>query len=65
MIVTKYALEIVVDDEVWQSNYGVNDSVLAVAEDIKRSMASIVSELVSEWLEKSGNSGAVRKIVSK
>lgn len=65
MIVTKYMVEIVVDPDVWQSNYGVNDSLLAVAEDIKGSMANIVAELVSDWLEKSGNSGAVRKIVTK
>jgi len=65
VIVTKYALEIVIDDEAWQSNYGENDSLLAVAEDVRKSMASIVTELVNDWIDKSGNGGAVRKIVSK
>lgn len=65
MIVAKYALEIVMDDGAWQRNYGDFDSTFAVAEDIRDSMASIVAELVDEWIEKTGNEGAVRKIVIK
>ena len=65
MIVTKYAVEIVIDDEAWQANYGENDSLFAVAEDIRKSMASVVAELVDEWIKNSGNVGAVRKIMSK
>lgn len=65
MIVAKYALEIVIDDGAWQRNYGDFDSMFAVAEDIRDSMASVVAELVDEWIEKTGNEGAVRKIVAK
>lgn len=65
MIVAKYALEIVMDDGAWQQNYGDFDSVSAVAEDIRDSMASVVAELVDEWIEKTGNAGAVRKIIAK
>lgn len=62
MIVAKYALEIVVDDEAWQANYGENDSLFAVVKDVQDTMASVVAELVNDWLEKTGNNGGVRKI---
>ena len=62
MIVTKYALEIVIDEDAWKSNYGGTDSEFALAKDVQDSMASIVVELVNDWIDKSGNAGAVRKI---
>ena len=65
MIVAKYAIEIVVDDDAWQQNYGESDSLFAVSDDIRKTMASVVTELVDDWIAKSGNRGAVRKIVTK
>lgn len=65
MIVAKYALEIVVDDQAWQANYGEADSMFAVTKDIEQTMANVVAELVSDWIEKTGNYGGVRKIVKR
>lgn len=65
MVVTKYALEIVVDDEVWQRNYGEFENLSDCATDIQDSMASVVAELVNDWLKATGNEGGVRKIIRK
>lgn len=65
MIVAKYALEIVMDAGAWQRNYGDFDNPADLASDIRDSMASIVAELVDDWIDKTGNEGAVRKVVIK
>ena len=64
MIVTKYALEVVIDDQAWEANYGVS-GLFAISDDVKQTLASVVAELVDNWIASTGNVGAVRKIAAK
>ena len=56
----EYTVEIVMDNDVWQMNYGLNDPTpKTISDDIREYMRQVVEELVKQHIDGSGNAGTV------
>lgn len=55
-----FTVELEIDNEVWQANYGTTGS--ETSQDIRRYMRNVIDELVRNYLDTSGNEGLVNVI---
>lgn len=55
MIEVRYEVAVNVDPVAWEMNYAPED----IPGDIRNYVSDVITELVAEWLRRTGNSGSV------
>lgn len=53
-----FTVDLDIDTEVWQMNYGLND-LTNIREDIRSQMQEVITELIEQHLDTTGNEGLV------